>query len=354
MYNKEECSCISVVIATFNSSSILPRTLDALVNQNYSRDKMEILVVDGGSTDNTIEIAKNYGCVIIHNPKTEPVHAKILGIQNAHGKYMMVLDHDEVLVNRDSVRKRIELLEKNPACKVAFCSGYQRPDDYPLLNEYISEYGDPFSLFVYNFSKGVGFQEKGLRRICRVIDSDADYVKVSFEKTKRLPIIELCCLATIVDLEWFKENVDIENCPQDMAHMFYIMLEKGYHETIMLKNDPLVHYSADSLKAYFPKLKWRIKNNVHFADKGENGFNGRQQYVEYTKYKKLMFVPYTIVFPLPVLHSLYLAVTRRNPVFLLHTFFCWYVLIQIVVEYAKKLTGHTPQFTSYDGKKVVK
>ena len=345
---------LTIVIATFNSSKLLPRTLDALVNQSYPRDRMEILIVDGGSTDDTLSIAKKYGCLVIDNPETEPVHAKMLGIQNASGKYLMVLDHDEVLVNPDSVKNRIELLEKYPSTKVALCSGYKRPANYSLLNEYISEFGDPFSLFVYNFSKGVGFQEKGLRRICEVLDDDETFLRCSFAKTKNIPIFELCCLATITNLEWFRAHADILENPQNMVHMFYIMLSKGCPEMILLKNDPLVHYSADSLKAYFPKLKWRIKNNIHFSDKGESGFNGRQKYTSYSKCKKYWFVPYTILIPVCLLHGAYFAITRKNPIYLLHPVLCWYVLVNIVLEYGKKVFGKTPEFTSYDGKKVVK
>ena len=352
--DQEVFPLITVLIATFNSSKLLPRTLDALINQSYPRDKMEILAVDGGSTDNTIDIALSYGCKIINNPETEPVNAKMLGIKNATGKYLMVLDHDEVLINPDSVRDRIELLENHPSCKVAFCSGYKRPDDYPLLNEYISEFGDPFSLFIYNFSKGAGFLERGLKNICKVIAEDTRYMLVSFAETKRIPIFELCCLATIVNLEWFKTHSNIENSSQDMVHMFYIMLSMGYPEAILLKGDPLVHYSADSLKAYWPKLKWRIKNNVHYANKAENGFLGREKYTNYSKYKKFLFIPYTVMLPICMLHGTHMAVTRKNKIFLMHPIFCWYVLLNICFEYFKKMLGIETVLTSYDGKKVIR
>lgn len=345
---------ITVVIATFNSGKLLPRTLDALKNQTYPANRMEILAIDGGSKDDTIEIALKYGCKVIDNPETEPGNAKLLGIREASGKYLMTLDHDEVLVNPESIKNRVELLETHPFCKVAFCSGYKKPDDYPLLNEYISEFGDPFSLFVYNFSKGVSYFEKGLRRICHVEEDDEKYLMVSFSETKNMPIIELACFATIINLEWFKIHSNIVEDIQDLAHLFYIMLSIGYTKTILLKNDPLVHYSADSLKAYFPKLKWRIRNNIHFLDKGKNGFWGRQKYIEYTKYKKYLFIPYTIIIPICLLHGIYLSITRKNTIYMMHPVFCWYVLVQIIIEYGRKLTKWTPQFTSYDGKKIVK
>lgn len=355
-YGKKQYSIlpmISVVIATFNSEHVLQRTLEALAKQTYPKNKLEILIIDGGSTDRTMEIAQVYGCIVIHNPKTEPVHAKLLGVQNAQGKYMMVLDHDEVLVNPNSLVRRIQLLEHYPSCKVAFCSGYRRPEGYPLLNQYISEYGDPFSLYMYNFSKGDRYQEQALKRVCRISRETKHYVVFSFAETKKLPIIELCCLATVVNLEWFKRHSKIAQSEEEMAHMFYIMLSCGYPEVIFLKNDPLVHYSVDSIGAYLPKLKWRIRNNVHFKDKAESGFTGREKYIKYSSLKKYFYVFYTLCIPISFIHGLVLAFARRNPVFLLHPVLCLYVLYEIGIEYKNKLLGKKPSFTSYDGKKKV-
>ena len=49
---------VSIMIATFNSEKVLPRTLEAIRAQTYPQDKLEILAIDGGSTDSTLEIAK--------------------------------------------------------------------------------------------------------------------------------------------------------------------------------------------------------------------------------------------------------------------------------------------------------
>ena len=66
---------VSVVIATFNSEKILPKTLEAIRNQSYDQDKIEILMIDGGSTDNTVALADEYSCLVYPNPKTDPVSA---------------------------------------------------------------------------------------------------------------------------------------------------------------------------------------------------------------------------------------------------------------------------------------
>jgi hypothetical protein len=131
------------------------------------------------------------------------------------------------------------------------------------------------------------------------------------------------------------------------------MLEHGQTKVIFIKKDALVHYSVDSLKAYFPKLKWRICNNIHFQNMGENGFNGRVKYQKNIKYKKYLFVPYTVSTVIPFIQGVHMALTRNNSIYLLHPVLCWYVLLQIIYQYGLKLMDKTPKFTSYDGKKVI-
>lgn len=344
---------VSVVIATYNSEKTLGKVLKALRQQSYPQDKLEILIVDGGSKDSTLEIAQEYDCIVVDNPKTEPVHAKLLGTNYASGRYLMTLDHDEVLENRDSILIRVNALQSHPDCKVAFVSGYQRPQDYPLLNQYLSEFGDPFSLYMYGFSKDCGFYEKALKKRCEMIEETSQYACLSFRPENTSVIVELCCMATIIDLEYFKYEIGIHEDSNKLVHAFYQMLKNRNYEVIISKNDPLVHYSVDSLRAYFPKLKWRICNNIHFSEKGEKGYSGREEVQQISKIKKYGFMPYAILFPISLLHSIYLAVTRRNQVYLMHCLFSFYVAVEILAQYAIKILGITPKFKSYDGKKTI-
>lgn len=343
---------VSVVMATYNSEKLLRRTLDAIVGQIYPKDKLEIIIVDGGSKDNTISIAQEYGCKILYNDKTEPVNAKLIGARNATGKYLVTIDHDEVMENSRSIEMKVRALIENPECRVALCSGYKRPKDYPKLNQYISEFGDPFSLFMYNLSKGDRFLEKALKKYYRTEDKN-EYMVVSFEESKRHPIFELCCLGTMIDREYFMQIPRAFDNGGVMVHLFYTMLEQGDTKVVLVKNDAIVHYSVDSLGAYFPKLKWRICNNIHFQEMGESGFSGRIQHQTSMRFKKYFFVLYTVSCILPIFHSIYLTITRKNVVFMLHTIFCWYVLLQIIYQYVKKLTGKKADFMSYDGEKLI-
>lgn len=353
MNNSIDYPIVSVIIATFNSHKTLELVLEALRNQSYSQDKIEILCVDGGSTDDTFEICHKYDCKILNNPKTDPVSAKMIGYQNAKGKYVIVMDHDEVLQNKDSIKIKVDALQAHQECKVAFGGGYLRPKDYPLLNQYLSEYGDPYSLFVYRFSKYYGYYEKDLSKRAEVISAEDNYKVYQFGHDFGKCIIELCCLATMIDKEFFATNTDFMENPQTMVHLFYKMNDMGYRDVVFVQNDPLVHYSVDSIKAYLPKLRWRIINNIHYPEKASQGFGGREKWMG-KGYIKYLFPLYSISIIIPFVDSLIMMLRRKNPIYILHTYFSLFVTWNIILEYAKKILGITTALRTYDGKKVIK
>jgi len=56
---------ISIVIPTYNEEKNIKRCLNALINQTVPRENIEIIIVDGNSTDRTREIAKNLADVVM-------------------------------------------------------------------------------------------------------------------------------------------------------------------------------------------------------------------------------------------------------------------------------------------------
>ena len=55
---------VSIVIPTLNADTVLKLCLESISIQNYPKDKIEIVVGDGGSSDNTIAIAKKYNAKV--------------------------------------------------------------------------------------------------------------------------------------------------------------------------------------------------------------------------------------------------------------------------------------------------
>ena len=83
---------VSVIIPTFNSERFLEKCLDSLERQTYQR--LEMIVVDDGSTDSTIEIVERHGCKIIKNPKGGRAEAKNKGVRHSFGEYLIFVDSD--------------------------------------------------------------------------------------------------------------------------------------------------------------------------------------------------------------------------------------------------------------------
>jgi glycosyltransferase involved in cell wall biosynthesis len=84
---------LSVVVAALNEEQFLARCLRALYSQAYS-GTYEVIVVDNGSVDNTVGVAKNFPCKVIREERKGQVHAKHRGCMAARGELIAVLDAD--------------------------------------------------------------------------------------------------------------------------------------------------------------------------------------------------------------------------------------------------------------------
>ncbi len=86
---------ISVIIPTHNSEKTIENCVQSLVRQNFPRNEFEIIVVDDGSKDNTVNLAKKAGAdlVIVTEPCFQGA-ARNLGAKNASGDFLSFLDSD--------------------------------------------------------------------------------------------------------------------------------------------------------------------------------------------------------------------------------------------------------------------
>ena len=87
---------VSIIIPCRNEERFIGKCLDSIIAQDYTKDKIEILVVDGMSTDNTRGTLKDYiqknPCVkILDNSKKVTPVAMNMGIKAACGDYILIL-----------------------------------------------------------------------------------------------------------------------------------------------------------------------------------------------------------------------------------------------------------------------
>jgi glycosyltransferase involved in cell wall biosynthesis len=85
---------LSVAIVTLNEQQNLPRTLASV---QWATDIGEIIVVDSGSTDRTVEIAESFGAWVIQRPWPGFAAQKNFAISQCIGQWILTLDADEEL-----------------------------------------------------------------------------------------------------------------------------------------------------------------------------------------------------------------------------------------------------------------
>ncbi len=96
---------ISVIIPCRNEEEYIGLCLDSVISNDYPREFMEVIVVDGESADRTRQIVLKYSekydfIKVLTNKKRTPPAAMNLGIRNANGEYIIRLDaHGEIPVN---------------------------------------------------------------------------------------------------------------------------------------------------------------------------------------------------------------------------------------------------------------
>ncbi|MET3548175.1 glycosyltransferase involved in cell wall biosynthesis [Paenibacillus favisporus] len=94
---------ISVIVPVYNVESYISDCLDSIINQTLGIDQIEVIIVDDGSTDRSIEIAESYtekhhSVRIIHsNENGGPGRARNIGLQYVTSNYFAFLDADDFI-----------------------------------------------------------------------------------------------------------------------------------------------------------------------------------------------------------------------------------------------------------------
>lgn len=103
---------ISIITATYNSAKTLEQTISSVIEQDYSN--VEYIIVDGKSTDGTIDIIKKYekyGIKWISEEDSGLYEALNKGLQLATGDYFQILGSDDSLYSKDTMSKIVSQID---------------------------------------------------------------------------------------------------------------------------------------------------------------------------------------------------------------------------------------------------
>ncbi|BCL34078.1 glycosyltransferase family 2 protein [Nostoc sp. MS1] len=111
---------LSVIIPVYNSENYIAQTLKSVLSQTYH--DFEIIIVDDGSTDKSIDICQQFHDArikIIHQQNRGLAGARNTGIRHAQGEYLAFIDSDDLWLP-EKLAKHMQHFERSPEVGVSF------------------------------------------------------------------------------------------------------------------------------------------------------------------------------------------------------------------------------------------
>lgn len=269
-YPKKPLPTISIVIATFNSKRTLKMCLESVRKQEYDKKLIEIIIVDGGSSDSTLKIAKNYKTKIINvpNDKQSAEYNKGVGVNRAKNEILLLLDHDNILPHKLWLNKMVQpfIRDKKIVGVEPLRFFYDRR--MSALDRYFSLIGGPDPVAYYfgkNSHLSWSFDKYNLAGEAK---DKGDYYLVKFNRDK-IPALGGNGAAV-------KRKVLLKYAKADPEHFFHIdvhvdLIKKGYNKYGIFK-DSIAHYTNNK---FFPFLKRRryFIEKYHFEDQSKRRYS---------------------------------------------------------------------------------
>ncbi len=115
-------SLVSVIITTYNRAAYVKHSIDSVLAQIY--ECFELIIIDDGSTDSTVDIVKNYNDKRIryfYQPNLGQNFARNYGLQLSKGKYAAFLDAGNIWeINK--LEKQVKVLDTHPDIGLVYCA----------------------------------------------------------------------------------------------------------------------------------------------------------------------------------------------------------------------------------------
>ena len=157
----ENLPTISIVIPTLNAEKVLGKCLESILIQDYPKDQIEIIIADGGSTDNTLSIIRdfqlstfNFQFKVVNNPLKTGEAGKMIALRQAQGELIALIDSDNIFPSKNWLKQMVkpfsdpEIIGSEP-----WEFTYRKKDGF--IDRYCALLGmnDPLCLFLGNYDK---------------------------------------------------------------------------------------------------------------------------------------------------------------------------------------------------------
>lgn len=315
---------ISIVTGTLNSNlTIFKQVLDSIKIQNYPKKLIEHYVMDGGSINGTVELAKSYGCKVIirKDLMRKEQERPCLGMQMAKGKLILILESDNILLSshwlQDMVKPFIE--NKDVFCTYSAYNDYKK--DMPLTTKYCALLGstDPV-LYYLNKSEKIPMIEKKYNK-GKIIKETNKYSVVKFNK------YNLPTLGDNGHMFLREAMLKVIKDPNRYTHTdaFMDMFDLGYDTFGVVKNS-IIHIINPDI---WTLLSRRVEVKQAFYD----GRRGKRKYLVYNpqssrdRINLLKCIIFSLTFIYPLFEAIKGYIKIREKAWFFHPVICFLMVV---------------------------
>lgn len=294
---------VSILIPTLNAGRVLEKCLLSIAEQDYPKKKIGIIVADGGSTDETLKIAKRYGAKIYKNPLKTGEAGKAVALRQAQGKLVALIDSDNILPSKNWLRRMVEpFSDPEIIGSEPWEFTYRKTDS--LVNRYCALIGanDPYCYFVGNYDKKsvlsgkwTGMEVRSAKHEVRNEEmkkakkKTGDYLKIQIE-WPNIPTIG--ANGTIWRRQIFKKAAGKSKYVFDTDIPYILARRKPF--CFAKVKVGIVHDYCRSVKDFYRKQKRRARDFFYLENKKEREKTYQRQLI-----KQLYFIfSVVLVFPL--------------------------------------------------------
>ncbi|MDM5263710.1 glycosyltransferase family 2 protein [Sulfurovum sp. XTW-4] len=235
---------ISIITVVWNNKETIKYAIDSVLNQTYK--DIEYIIVDGASSDGTVEVVQSYGDRItkfISEPDKGLYDAMNKGIKLATGDVVGILNSDDFYIDEFVIEKIVKIFQEKKVDSVFADLVYVKPDNLGnIVRYYDSSSGFPnrFQYALYPahptfFVKRWAYEKYGLYKTDYKIAADFDVMarflytrKISFSYLKE-PIIKMRVggVSTSLSSIWINSLEQLRVCRENniKTNIFKILLK---------------------------------------------------------------------------------------------------------------------------------
>lgn len=319
---------VSIIIPTYNEEKNLEFCLKSIQRQIFSLKRIEIIIVDDGSTDATLNIAKKFHARILHSGFKHIERSKSIGIEAARGKYLFFMDADISLIDRDIISTAVETCEKYSEVVGVQCFYWKYSRNHTAINRYCELFGvnDPFPYYL------------GRRGIRSYLDRGWIYPKTLLKDTAKYYLVRFTSdnLPTLGSQGYLCRTDLIKRFASWKPYFFHLdttkqLVDKGFNTFVMLKLT-VEHDYAVSVKDFYNKLYRNLSLFYQFRPKRTYDYG-----IKSPRFYLALFQMVTVVRPL--IDSIRGYMILPDVAWFLSPLFCITVPILYVLVTVKYLTN---------------